>query len=31
MIGGLTGDPRFFLAYAPTWQYKLRAGAASAR
>ncbi|MDQ0838820.1 putative metalloendopeptidase [Sphingomonas faeni] len=29
-IGGLTGDQRFFLAYAQAWQAKLREGAARA-
>ncbi len=28
VIGGLTGDQRFFLAYAQAWQSKLREGAA---
>ena len=27
MIGGLTGDQRFFLAYAQAWQAKVREGA----
>lgn len=31
VIGGLTGDQRFFLAYAQAWQSKLREGAARAR
>jgi endothelin-converting enzyme/putative endopeptidase len=31
VIGGLTGDQRFFLAYAQAWQAKLREGAARAR
>jgi len=26
VIGGLTGDQRFFLAYAQAWQAKLRDG-----
>ncbi|MEG3123721.1 M13 family metallopeptidase [Sphingomonas sp. GB1N7] len=30
-IDGLTGDQRFFLAYAQAWQSKLREGAARAR
>ena len=28
VIGGLTGDQRFFLAYAQAWQAKVREGAA---
>lgn len=31
VIDGLTGDQRFFLAYAQAWQSKLREGAARAR
>lgn len=31
VIGGLTGDQRFFLAYAQAWQAKFREGAARAR
>ena len=31
VIGGLTGDQRFFMAYAQAWQSKLREGAARAR
>ena len=31
VIGGLTGDQRFFMAYAQAWQAKLREGAARAR
>ena len=31
VIDGLTGDQRFFLAYAQAWQAKLREGAARAR
>ncbi|OYY90439.1 MAG: endothelin-converting protein [Sphingomonas sp. 28-66-16] len=31
VIDGLTGDQRFFLAYAQAWQTKLREGAARAR
>ena len=31
VIGGLTGDQRFFLAYAQAWQGKAREGAARAR
>ncbi|MBX9729805.1 MAG: M13 family metallopeptidase [Sphingomonas sp.] len=31
VIGGLTGDQRFFLAYAQAWQTKLREGAARSR
>ncbi|MBX9795979.1 MAG: M13 family metallopeptidase [Sphingomonas sp.] len=31
VIGGLTGDQRFFLAYAQAWRTKLREGAARAR
>lgn len=31
VIGGLTGDQRFFLAYAQAWQSKLREGAARTR
>jgi putative endopeptidase len=30
VIAGLTGDQRFFLAYAQGWQVKLREGAARA-
>lgn len=30
VIGGLTGDPRFFLAYAQAWRAKLREGASRA-
>lgn len=31
VIGGLTGDQRFFMAFAQAWQSKLREGAARAR
>ena len=31
VIGGLTGDQRFFLAFAQAWQSKIREGAARAR
>ena len=31
VIGGLTGDQRFFLAYAQAWQSKVREGAARQR
>jgi predicted metalloendopeptidase len=31
VIGGLTGDQRFFLAYAQAWQSKIREGAARQR
>jgi len=31
VIGGLTGDQRFFLSYAQAWQAKVREGAARAR
>ncbi|WP_419808917.1 M13 family metallopeptidase [Sphingomonas sp.] len=31
VIGGLTGDQRFFLAYAQAWRSKVREGAARAR
>ncbi len=31
VIDGLTGDQRFFLAYAQAWQSKLREGAARSR
>ncbi len=31
VIGGLTGDPRFFLSFAQAWQAKVREGAARAR
>jgi endothelin-converting enzyme/putative endopeptidase len=31
VIGGLTGDQRFFLAYAQAWRSKLREGAARQR
>ena len=31
VIGGLTGDQRFFLSYAQAWQAKLREGAARQR
>ena len=31
VIGGLTGDQRFFLAYAQAWQSKVREGALRAR
>ena len=31
VIGGLTGDQRFFLAFAQAWRSKLREGAARAR
>lgn len=31
VIGGLTGDQRFFLSYAQAWQSKVREGAARAR
>ena len=31
VIDGLTGDQRFFLAYAQAWRAKLREGAARAR
>ena len=31
VIDGLTGDQRFFLAYAQAWRTKMREGAARAR